>query len=272
MTTETQSTQQVSQWLGKQKPTDSQIDISVVIPAYNEEWRLPPTLVDAIDVLESRGKSYEIIVVDDGSSDNTANVVKKFERLRPNIRLIRTPRNYGKGHAVKLGALSSHGAFLLFADADGSTAFAELARLENAIASGADVAIGSRAIASDDTVVSAHLHRKYIGRFFNFLVNVLVLPSVSDTQCGFKLFSASAARFLFENQSSDGFSFDVELLLLARRAGLTVAEVPISWRNVAGSKVNLVTDSLRMFVDIIRFRFKHRHISRADFLKAEKKD
>jgi dolichyl-phosphate beta-glucosyltransferase len=266
MTTDSKSTPHVSQWLDKQPAGSAEVDISIVIPAYNEEWRLPPTLVDAIDYLESTQKKYEILVVDDGSTDSTVDVVKKFERIRPQIHLIRAPRNYGKGHAVKLGVLSAQGKAILFADADGSTPFRELHRLEKSLADGADLAIGSRALIANDTKVIAHTHRKFIGRFFNFLVNVLVLPSIADTQCGFKLFKKDVARFLFENQTSDGFSFDVELLLIARKAGLTVAEVPINWRNVAGSKVNLISDSIRMFLDIISFRFTHRRITHQDYL------
>lgn len=265
MTPQKHSPPDVNQWLDKQTPSTRIVDLSVVVPAFNEEWRLPPTLIDMVDYLDTRGLSYEVIVVDDGSSDSTTDVVKKFERIRPQISLIRVPRNYGKGHAVRLGMLTAHGKSVLFADADGSTPFRELERLEAELAKGADVAIGSRAMISNDTKVVTNWHRRFLGRAFNFCVNMLVLPSVADTQCGFKLFTSQAARFLFERQQSDGFSFDVEVLYIARKAKLRIVEVPINWKNVPGSKVNLVLDALRMFRDIMVFKVRHHKVNEADF-------
>lgn len=265
------SPQNVEQWMERQTSSGRAVELSVVVPSFNEEWRLPPTLVDMIDFLDARGTSYEIIVVDDGSSDRTADVVKKFERIRSSISLIRVPRNYGKGHAVRLGMLSARGARVLFADADGSTPFGEVARLEQALAGGADIAIGSRALASKETHVSTVWYRKFLGRAFNFCVNVMLLPSIADTQCGFKIFTAAAARFLFERQQSDGFSFDVEILFLARKAGLKIAEVPINWQNVPGSKVSLILDAMRMFRDVMIFKVRHRDVKPKDFTEHSSK-
>lgn len=250
----------VEQWIEKQPEQKLEVEISVVVPAYNEQWRLPTTLIDMIDYFDARQCSYEIIVVDDGSVDQTSDIVKKFEKIRSQVTFIRVPRNYGKGHAVRMGVLNAHGRKVLFADADGSTPISEIERLENALAQGADVAIGSRALASQDTVVTTNVLRKYFGRLFNFLVNVLVLPQIADTQCGFKMFTSKAARFLFERQKSDGFSFDVEILYMARRAGLKINEIPINWVNVPGSKVNLFLDPLRMLADIMLFRVRHADI------------
>jgi dolichyl-phosphate beta-glucosyltransferase len=235
--------------------------LSVIIPAFNEQRRLPPTLLDAVDFLDSLDKEYEIIVVDDGSRDGTSAVVQKFEKIRSQVRLIRLPKNYGKGHAVRTGALNAHGQFILFADADGSTAIAEVSRLLTAIEEGSEVVIGSRALRSDETEVKALFLRKIIGRVFNRIVNTVLLPGIADTQCGFKLFSRKAANFLFSQQQSDGFSFDIELLFLAKKAGLPVSEIAINWENVPGSKVNLVSDSLRMFLDIFRFAWIHRGVT-----------
>lgn len=250
------------------RPTeDNSVDVSVVVPAFNEERRLPPTLIDIIDHVESQPLSWEVIVVDDGSSDGTSEVVRKFERLWRHVRLIRTPLNHGKGHAVRTGVLNSRGQIIIFADADGSCPFAEMERLRNCLEQGADVAIGSRAVHSSDTRVVTRWHRKLMGRVFNLCVNRLLLPGISDTQCGFKMFRADAAKFLFERQRAQRYSFDVEILFIARKAGLQVAEVPINWNIVGGSKVNLWVDSLRMLRDIFIFRLRHAGITPADFSK-----
>lgn len=256
----------VEQWLAdKADQTHSEeinLDISIVVPAYNEERRLPPTLIDMIDYCESNFQRYEIIVVDDGSTDNTPRMVAKFQAIKPVVRFIKLPRNCGKGYAVKTGVLNARGALILFADADGATEMEELNRLIVALKSkSAGVAIGSRAIRSEDTRVRTRWYRKYLGRIFNLIVNTLVLPGFADTQCGFKLFTNKSAKFIFSHQESDGFSFDVEILLIALNAGLTIVEVPINWVNIPGSKVNLITDSLRMLRDVFIFKVKHRRIT-----------
>lgn len=254
----------VKAWLERQTSTDRSLDLSIIIPAYNEQWRLPSTLIDIIDYIDSRNLKAEVIVVDDGSTDATSDTVKKFEKIRPCVRLLRVPKNTGKGNAVRTGMLNSYGKAVLFTDADGSTSIHELERLAPALTEGADVVIGSRAMASQDTKVSTFSYRRVMGRIFNFFVNLIVLPGIADTQCGFKLFTAEAAKFLFERQKSDGFSFDVEILYIARRAGMKVAEVPINWTNAPGSKVNLVLDSSKMLIDIVRFRIRHSALKPAD--------
>ena len=203
---------------------------------------------------------YEIIVVDDGSSDETIEVVSKFERVRPQVRSIRLPKNAGKGHAVRLGMLNAKGDRLLFADADGATPIIEAERLIAALDEGADIAIGSRAMLSKDTSVKTVWYSKLLGRSFNFVVNVMVLPGIADTQCGFKLFTKDAANFIFSRQTADRFSFDVEILYIAQRAGFKIKEVPVNWENIPGSKVNLVFDALKMFRDVFRFRVIHRNV------------
>lgn len=259
----------VESWIGQQAVTSSPIEVTVVVPAYNEERRLPPTLIDIIDYFDRKGVAYEVIVIDDGSRDGTAEVVRKFERVRQQVRLIQLPKNYGKGHAVRLGVLNSRGEKVLFADADGATPIQEFERLEKAISAGSDIAIGSRALASTDTKVTTSIHRRALGRMFNKCVNFILLPSIADTQCGFKMFKRKAAMFLFKRQRADRFSFDVELLYMAHKAGLAVKEVPINWRNVPGSKVNLVVDSLCMFRDVFRFKVIHRGINPESFEQFE---
>lgn len=252
----------INSWIQKQPITATPVDLSIVVPAYNEERRLPPTLIDMIDYFDASALSYEIIVVDDGSSDATTDVVRKFERVRDQVRLIVLARNSGKGHAVRVGALNSRGKRVLFADADGATPIKETTRLLAALDEGFDVAIGSRAIASHETKVSTVIHRKLLGRIFNRCVNFFILPGIADTQCGFKIFTRDAAQFLFQHQRSDRFSFDVELLFLARKAGFSIKEVPVNWTNIPGSKVNLAVDAALMFRDIFRFRFMHRNVTK----------
>ncbi len=237
------------------------LHLSVVVPAFNEERRLPPTLIDMIDFLDGRGDRYEIIVVNDGSTDQTSSVVRKIQRLSPHLVLIEQPRNGGKGLAVRTGALAAKGEWVLMADADGATPFQELLRLERALAEGADVAIGSRALYSQDTAIKTSFHRRAMGRIFNGLVNLLLVPGIADTQCGFKIFTRSAAQFLFQRLRSERFSFDVELLLIAKCAGMKIQEVPVNWHNIPDSKISLFKDSLVMFLDILKFRFWHRDIT-----------
>jgi dolichyl-phosphate beta-glucosyltransferase len=250
----------VEDWINSQPDQKKGIELSLIIPAYNERWRLPPTLIDIIDYVEHRKLHYEIIVVDDGSTDETSDIVRKFERVRPNdLRCIRLPKNRGKGHAVRTGAVNATGKRIIFLDADGATPIAEIERLEAALDGGADIAIGSRAMKSTETQIKTVWYRKLLGRIFNSCVNLILLPEINDTQCGFKMFTAEAAAKLFPLQTAERFSFDVELLYLARKFQMTIAEVPINWENVPGSKVNLVLDSLRMLRDVIRFRFIHRN-------------
>ena len=241
----------------KGKDQAAKPDISIIIPAYNEERRLPTTLASILDYCRTRAEtSFEVIVVDDGSTDGTSEVVREFEAASPEVKLLVYGSNRGKGYAVRFGVMNARGRLLLYNDADGATPIEEIARLEHAIARGADIAIGSRAMFSKDTTVETVWYRKYTGRVFNGVVNLLLVPGIADTQCGFKLFKREAAVNLFSRQQAERFSFDVEVLFLARKAGFKIFEVPINWCNIPGSKVNLLRDSVHMFLDLVRFRIK----------------
>jgi dolichyl-phosphate beta-glucosyltransferase len=232
-------------------------DLSIVIPAFNEEARLGPTLRDYLAYCRQSGRRAELIVVDDGSLDRTSPVVNSLSAEHPEIRLIRLAENQGKGHAVRSGVVNSQGKLVLFADADGATPLSEIERLEAALEAGADVAIGSRALEHQGVKVKARLYRRVIGRIFHGLVEILTVPGVKDTQCGFKLFRGPVAHDLFSRMRVRGFSFDVELLMMAQRRGYRIAEVPVNWTHQPGSKVNLVTDSARMFRDLFIIRGRY---------------
>jgi dolichyl-phosphate beta-glucosyltransferase len=226
-------------------------NVSVVIPAYNECERILPTLFSRIDHFVTHRLSHEIIVVDDGSRDRTAALVREVSRRLDCVRLICLPSNLGKGAAVRAGVRNAIGEMVLIDDADGATPISEFSSLHAAVDAGADIAIGSRQ-PTESTQVERRLKRWIMGRAFALLVNGWAVPGIADTQCGFKLFRSEVARRIFSLQKLDGFAFDVEVLRLARVLDYEVAEVPINWADVAGSKVNLVRDSLRMLWDVLR--------------------
>ena len=228
--------------------------LSVVIPAYNEQTRLAPTIREIVTHFRSSGRSIELIVVDDGSCDGTSALVSTLAAEYEELRLIRLPTNRGKGYAVRSGVVNSSGQHVLFADADGSTPIEDIARLEAAIRAGADIAIGSRALPSSEVKVQARLYRRLIGRLFHGCVTLLTVRGVRDTQCGFKLFRAPLAHELFSRARLDRFTFDVEVLFMAQRFGHRIAEIPVNWVHKPGSRVNLVLDSLRMARDLLRIR------------------
>ena len=201
---------------------------SVVIPAYNEAARLPRYLREVVDYFDGRNEPYEVLVVDDGSSDGTAMCVRDMGRAHASIGLLACPENRGKGRAVCAGMTRARGSLRLMADADGATPIAEVKRLEVAIEGGADLAVGSRARPDSSVVRQTRLHRRVMGGLFNWIVRRLGVGDIRDTQCGFKLFRGEVAADLFAELQSTGYGFDVELLLLARQRRYHIVEVPVN--------------------------------------------
>lgn len=202
--------------------------------------------------MRARGESFEVVVVDDGSSDRTAEVAAA---AGPEVRVLKNPGNRGKGYSVRNGMLHARGQWRLMSDADLSTPIEELDTLRAALKDGAQVAIASRAVSGANLEKRQSILRESSGRFFNLLVRTLHLPGIKDTQCGFKLFSAAAAEAAFRDSRLDGFAFDVEALVLARRAGFGIREVPVTWRNDEQSRVSLGR-GLAAFIDLFRLRFR----------------
>lgn len=229
--------------------------LSIVVPAYNEERRIEPTLHKIRAYAEAQRERVEVIVVDSGSTDATVQIVGKF----PDLRILRLSENRGKGYAVRHGVLSAAGEFVLFTDADLSAPIEEVDTLFAALReSGADAAIGSRALRRELIGVRESILRDYSGRCYNLLVRLFTGLRISDTQCGFKLFrmQAAAIRRAFELQRVEGFGFDPELLFLIARMGGKIVEVPVHWNHDPASKVRFPRDPMLMFADLIRVRWR----------------
>lgn len=232
--------------------------ISLVIPAYNEEMRIGKTMESAYTYLSENYPGFEIIVVDDGSTDCTAGVVDSFcGNSKRNVRLIKNGINRGKGYSVKSGILGSSGNIVVFSDADQSVPITELPKYIKAIEEGADIAIASRGLSDSQIIKRQVLWREAMGKTFNIFVRLIAIDGIIDTQCGFKCFKRGPALDLFSKQKLDGFAFDVEILYLAAEKGYSVKQIPAVWRNSPKSKVNPVFDSMRMLGDLCMIKRLH---------------
>ena len=237
----------------------SDLQISYVVPAYNEQGRIAPTLDAALQHLRDTGMAGEIIVVDDGSTDGTADLVADYAATHPRVRLLRNDANRGKGYSVRRGALDAEGEVVLFTDADGSTPMSETPKLLAPIAAGeADVAIGSRELPGSQLERPQPRYRRFIGGACRWLVRLIAIGGFRDTQCGFKAFRRDVAQEVFSRQTLDGFAFDVELLVIARRLGYRILEVPVRWLDSSYSRVSPLADSARMLRDLFRIRLQAR--------------
>jgi dolichyl-phosphate beta-glucosyltransferase len=221
-------------------------NLTVVIPAFNEEKRLRETLHRVFDWLNARPQTFELLVVDDGSRDGTVDLVRSFAPGHDGVAVVELGRNRGKGAAVREGFARSRGERVLFSDADLSTPIEELSAMEQALDSGVGLAIASRDLPDSELAVRQVWYREGMGKLFNRIVRAVTGIPFRDTQCGFKLLGGEDARALAEEMQEDGFSFDVELILLARRRGLRVREMPVRWHHVDESRVSPVKDALKM--------------------------
>lgn len=227
------------------------MELSVVIPAYNEEKRLGQSLIKITDYFNTKKFDYEIIIVNDGSCDNTSNIVENFGDKRVN--LLRNSKNMGKGFSVKRGMLAAKKRHVLFSDADLSTPIEELEKFIPYI-NDYDVLVGSRNLSNSDIRLKQPFIRSKLGRIFPILVNLFLLGGIKDTQCGFKLFRKETIVPIFSRQTLNDFGFDVEILFITKKLGFRIKEIPITWINSRGSKVRLLKDPIRMLLDIIQIR------------------
>ena len=230
--------------------------LSVVIPCYNEEQRLPRTVEQVERYLAGKHLDHEVILVDDGSADGTRQVMESAAEQHPTVRIEVLPHNRGKGRALAVGVEAAKGDEILVTDADLSTPIEELDKLQAALSNGAGVAIASRAVRGSRVEISQPIYRVLMGKAFNLIVQAVLLPGIWDTQCGFKLFRGDVAHRVFENLVTDGFAYDPEVLYRARKQGVKIAEVPVVWRNSAPTKVSPIRSSLDMLKHVIRLRLR----------------
>jgi dolichyl-phosphate beta-glucosyltransferase len=228
---------------------------SIVIPAYNEAARIPGTLAAVITCVRSRGWAAEIIVVNDGSRDATADVVRSFAAKNPEVQLVENPGNRGKGYSVRNGLLRAVGEIVMFTDADLSAPIEEAQGLFDAIGRGADIAIGSRWLERSRQTIRQPLYRRFFGRCFNAVTRAIMGLPFADTQCGFKAFTRTAAQTVFQLQTIDRWGFDPEILFIALKRGYRIEEVPVSWAHDERTRISYLKDGMRMLEDIAIVRW-----------------
>jgi glycosyltransferase involved in cell wall biosynthesis len=228
---------------------------SIVIPAYNESARIPATLKSVVDCIRQRGWSAEVVVVNDGSSDSTADVVRAFAAANPEVRLLENPGNRGKGYSVRSGMLQAHGEVVLFSDADLSAPIEEADGLFAAIAAGADIAIGSRWLETKRQTIRQPFYRQFFGRCFNGVTRFVMGLKFADTQCGFKAFTRAAAQTVFQLQTIERWGFDPEILFIALKRGYRIQEVPVSWAHDERTRMSYLKDGIKMLEEIAIVRW-----------------
>lgn len=237
--------------------------LSVVIPMYNEENRIKKTLEKIVDYFLNKKIKYEIILINDGSTDNTGEIINKYkdrlnnDRSNCTISILNNKKNIGKGFSVRSGVLASKGKYILFSDADLSTPIEEVERLFFYLQDGFNIAIGSRSLKESKIIIRQNKVRESMGKFFNFLVRKITSLKYIDTQCGFKIFDRKAIDSIFPYLQINDFSFDVEILYLAEKFGLKVKEVPICWLNSRDSKVRIIKDPFCMIINLMRIKKIH---------------
>jgi len=232
----------------------SAFQLSIIVPSFNEEVRLPASLDLIAAYVSSQNRSTEVLVVDDGSNDRTAEVAASFASRIPNLRVLTNGENRGKGYSVRHGMQEARGEYVLFTDADLSAPIEEADKLLSALQQ-FDIAIGSRALNRDLIDVHESRFREFAGIIFNRIVRIVLWLPFVDTQCGFKAFRRERCRIIFEQQRIERFGFDPELLYLARHHGLKATEIPVRWSHSPATKINMMRDSIQMFVDVFTVRW-----------------
>ncbi|HTV04306.1 MAG TPA: dolichyl-phosphate beta-glucosyltransferase [Acidobacteriaceae bacterium] len=230
-------------------------DYSIVIPAYNERARIGATLAEVIRCVSEKRWNAEIIVVDDGSSDETAGIVKAIAEKHPYVHLLSNGKNRGKGYSVRNGMLHAQGEISLFTDADLSSPIQEAERLFAAIREGADVAIGSRWLERSRQTIQQPLYRRFFGRCFNLVTRMIMRLPFADTQCGFKAFTRQAAQTVFQLQKIERWGFDPEILFIALKRGMVIREVPVSWGHDERTRISYLRDGMQMLKELVYVRW-----------------
>jgi dolichyl-phosphate beta-glucosyltransferase len=228
---------------------------SIVIPAYNESGRIVSTLRRVVEYVRAQGWRAEIVVVNDGSTDRTVEVVREFQAQAPEVRMIENPGNRGKGYSVRAGMLQAQGEILVFTDSDLSAPIEEADRLFAAIAGGADIAIGSRWLESGRQTHRQPLYRQFFGRCYNFVTRLVMGLPFADTQCGFKAFRREAAQTVFGLQTIEGWGFDPEILFIALKRGYRVVEVPVTWAHDERTRMKYLKDGAKMLREMATIRW-----------------
>jgi glycosyltransferase involved in cell wall biosynthesis len=228
--------------------------LSIVIPAYNESLRIESALARVLECVESRQWDAEILVVDDGSTDNTAAIIQQWMARHPQLHLVKNPGNRGKGYSVRNGLLQSAGEIVMFTDADLSAPIEEAERLIEAIDAGADVAIGSRWLDKQKQTVHQPIYRRFFGRCFNWVTRRIIGLPFKDTQCGFKAFRRDAAQTIFRLQTIERWGFDPEILFIARKLKYTIVEVPVTWGHDERSRISYLKDGMKMLEEMAEIR------------------
>ena len=228
---------------------------SIVIPAYNEAARITGALESVVGCIRSRGWFAEVVVVDDGSRDQTAAIVRAFAANAPEVRMLQNPGNRGKGYSVRHGILQSFGEIVMFTDADLSAPIEEAEDLFAALAGGADIAIGSRWLERTRQTIRQPLYRQFFGRCFNGVTRMIMGLPFADTQCGFKAFTRAAAQTVFQLQTIERWGFDPEILFIALKRGYRIAEIPVSWAHDERTRMSYLKDGMRMLQDIAIVRW-----------------
>jgi dolichyl-phosphate beta-glucosyltransferase len=238
------------------------IFLTLIVPVFNEEQRVELAVPKLFRYLEDQFGKWEVLYVDDGSTDNTYQLLKRIQTEHPALRVMQSKKNSGKGNAIRLGMKEARGDFVMFSDADFSTPIEEAGKLLEALLKSYDIAIGSRGLDLSNIEIRQSWIRENMGKIFNRIIRAILPLKIHDTQCGFKMFRKESLAVIIPRMQMDGFAFDVEMLMIGQIHGMRIAEIPVTWRNAKGSKVHPIRSSLQMLRDVIAIR---RRLKRGDY-------